>query len=118
MMADDARVGGQFVPVTGHLFPQHIAAMFELERACVAHALRIDGGDAAAQHERAQADAYAGRQLHVHARAPGLLATLSVNKGEHWPLRGRNPTSIRSRWHHPKRERVPALSDLRFTGNE
>jgi hypothetical protein len=70
MVADDARVGGQLIPVAGQLFPQHIAAVLELEGTRVHHAVRVDRRHAAAQHERAHPDApHAGRQLRVHARA-------------------------------------------------
>ena len=76
VVSNDASVDGQFIPVTGHLFPQDVAAVFEVERARVPHAAGIDRRDAAAQHLRAEPDApRVGRQLHVHARAwPGRQA--------------------------------------------
>ena len=33
MLTNEARVGGQFIPVTGHRFPEHIAPMVKLEGA-------------------------------------------------------------------------------------
>ena len=70
VVSNDASVDGQFMPVTGHLFPQDVAAVFEVERPRVPDAAGIDRRDAAAQHLRAEPDApRVGRQLHVHARA-------------------------------------------------
>jgi hypothetical protein len=66
-----AGVIGDEIPVEGRSFPRELAAVVELHRAAILHALtRVELGDGAAEHVAADADAaIAMDELEVHACA-------------------------------------------------